>query len=170
MSSWGISKYLKSKAWELSFHPSLKGTTSSHEWRKVNSQTAQKCRAELRNVFYAAAEICPEYNYLCWNLNRRFQLLIFLSEKYNGSVLATSYGHEFLCNDSWTAFPSSVISNTHWFCSDQCGTTLPLELLKLFFWSVSLFSGILLSAHWSDPSWLRWWDLVKQVLLDKVFY
>lgn len=55
---------------------------------------------ELRNAFYAAAEIYPECNYFCWNLNRRFQLPISLSEKCNGNVLAASYRHEFLCNDS----------------------------------------------------------------------
>lgn len=70
----------------------------------------------------------PECNYLCWNLNRRFQLPIFLSEKYNGNFLATSYRHEFLCNDSGTAFPNSIISNSHQFHSEQCGTMLPFDI------------------------------------------
>lgn len=55
---------------------------------------------ELRNAFNLAAEIYPECNCLCWNLIRSFQVPVFHSEKYNGSFLATSYGHGFLCTES----------------------------------------------------------------------
>lgn len=150
-------------------HFILHGNSELLPYRKEEQSVLEqhkKVGQELRNAFHTAAEIYPESEDFCWNLIRRFQLPILLSEKCDGNFLATSYGHECLCSDSWTAFPHSVVSNSHCFRSDRCGTMLPFDLVKLFFHRVSLFSGSLLADCWSDPSWVSWWDLVQQVLLD----